>query len=97
MREIKEILKIPKSTIDRHIQRLGLIKKSDSRIPLELKEIHLTKRINACDLHFNCNKFDPFFKRIITGDEKCIVYNNFVCKRTWSKSDEPPATNNIER
>ena len=45
------MLKIPKSTIERYIQRLGLVKKLDIWIPHELKEIHLTKRINACDLH----------------------------------------------
>ena len=50
MREIEEMLQIPKSTIDRHIQRLGLVKKLDIWIPHELKEIHLTKRINPCDL-----------------------------------------------
>ena len=75
MQEIKEMLKIPKSTIGRHIQRLGLVnpfsakqrpyhhicndvslfgtkrvKKLDIWIPHELKEIHLTKRINACDM-----------------------------------------------
>ena len=54
VREIEEMLKIPKSTIDRHIQRLGLVNKLDIWIPHELKEI------------------------IITGDEKWIVYNNFV-------------------
>ena len=32
------------------------------------------------------------FKRIITGDEKWIVYNNVVRKRSWSKRDEPPQT-----
>ena len=37
VREIEEMLKIPKSTIDRELK--------------ELKEIHLTKRIIACDLH----------------------------------------------
>ena len=73
VREIEEMLKIPKSTIDRHIQRLGLVKKLDIWIPHELKEIHLTKRINACDLHLKRNEFDPFLKRIITGDEKWIV------------------------
>ena len=78
MREIAEMLKMPKSTIDRHMQRLGLVKKLDIWIPHELKEIHLTKRTNACDLHFKRNEFDPFWKKIITGDEKWIVYNNVV-------------------
>ena len=35
------MLKIPKSTIGRHIQRLGLVKKLDIWIIHELKEIHL--------------------------------------------------------
>ena len=73
MREIEKMLKISKSTIDCHIKRLGLAKKVDIWIPHGLKEIHLTKRINACDLHLKRNEFDPFFKRIITRDEKWIV------------------------
>ena len=73
VQEINEMLKIPKSIIDPYIQHLGLVKKLDIWIPHELKGIHSTKRINACDLHLKRNKFDPFFKRIITGDEKWIV------------------------
>ena len=73
VREIEEILKIPQSTIDRHIQRLRLIKKLDIWISHELKDTNLTKRINACDLHPKRNEFDLFLKRIITGDEKWIV------------------------
>ena len=92
VREIGEIFKIPKSIIDHHIQRLGLVKKLDIWIPHELKEIHSTKRINAGDLHFKRNEFDPFLKRIIVGDEKWIVYNNVFRKRSWSKRDEPPQT-----
>ena len=57
-----------------------------------MKEIHLTKRINACDLHLKRNEFDSFVKAVITGDEKWIVYNNVVRKRSWSKPDEPPQT-----
>ena len=73
VREIEEMLKIPKSTIDRHIKHLGLVKKLDIWIPYELKEIHLTKRINTCDLLFKHNEFDPSLKRIITSDEKWII------------------------
>ena len=91
VRENEEMLKIRKSTIDR-IQRLRLVKILDIWILHELKEIHLTKRTNVCDLHLKHNEVDPFFKRIITGDEKRIVYNNVVRKRSWSKCDEPPQT-----
>ena len=44
VREIEEMLNIPKSTIDYHIQRLGPVKKLDIRIPHKLNEIHLTKQ-----------------------------------------------------
>ena len=86
------MLTIPKSTINRYIQRLGLVKKLDIWIPHEFKEIYLTKRINACDLHLEGNEFDPFLKQIIAGDEKWIVHNNVVRKRFWSKRDGPPQT-----
>ena len=92
VREIEEMLKIPKSTIERHEQRFGLVKKLYISIPYELKEIYLTKLTNSCDLHLKRNEFDPFLKRIITGDEKWIVYYNIVRKRSWSKHEEPPQT-----
>ena len=46
-----------------------------------MKEIHLTKRINACDLHLKRNEFDPSLKQIITGDEKWIVM--LPVRRDW--------------
>ena len=41
--------------------------------------IHLLKR----------NKTDPFLKRSIRGDEKWVVYDNVVRKRSSSKRGEP--------
>ena len=39
-------------------------------LPHELKEKHLTQRINSCDLLKKHNENDPFLKRLIIGDEK---------------------------
>ena len=50
-----------------------------------MRDIHLSKRINAWDLHLKRNELDPFLKRIITGDENWIVYNNVVRKRLGSR------------
>ena len=60
------MLKIPKSIIDRYIQRLGLVKKLDICIQHELKEIHLTKRVNACDLHLKRNEYSLTLHHQIT-------------------------------
>ena len=74
------------------IQFAKLILELDIWIPHQLKEIHLKKRINACDLHLKRNEVYPYLKRIITGDEKWIVCNNVIRNRSWSKRDEPPET-----
>jgi len=43
-------------------------------------------------LHLKRNEIEPFLKRIITGDEKWIVYDNINRKRLWSKRNEPAQT-----
>ncbi|CAK9802842.1 Histone-lysine N-methyltransferase SETMAR [Anthophora quadrimaculata] len=47
VREIAKQLNVSHTTIETHIRRLGLVKKLDIWVPHELKEIHLTQRINA--------------------------------------------------
>lgn len=47
------------------------------------------KRINICDLLLKSKNTDSFLKIIITGDEKWIVYDNIVRKRSWCKLGEP--------
>lgn len=42
----------------------------------EHKEVHLTKRIDICDLLMKLNRNDTFFNPLISGDEKWVVYNN---------------------
>ena len=64
------------------------------RVPHELKEKHLTQCINSCDLLKKRNENDPFLKRLITGDEKWVVYNNIKRKRSWSRPREPTQTTN---
>ncbi|KAG6803711.1 Ammar1 transposase [Apis mellifera caucasica] len=50
------------------------------------------QRINSCDLLKKRNENDPFLKRLITGNEKWVVYNNIKRKRSWSRPREPAQT-----
>ena len=77
------------NTKQRHLKQLGYVNELDIWVPHKLNEIQLTKRISICDLLLKRNETDPLLKRIITGDEKWIVYDNVVRKRSWSKRDEP--------
>jgi len=88
-REIAERLNLSNSTVRDHLKRLGLISKLDIWVPHVLTERNLCRRVDVCDLLLKRQENDPFLKRIITGDEKWVVYNNVKRKRSWSKKDEP--------
>ena len=77
-REIAEKLKILHTYVERHLKQLGYVNKLDILVPHKLNEIQLTKRISICDSLLKRNETDPFLKRIITGDEKWVFYDNVV-------------------
>lgn len=87
-REIAETLSIHHSTVYDHLNKLGYVCKLNIWVPHELKEIYLTKRIDICDMLIKCEERDSFLKRLITGDEKWIMYTNIERKRSWSKRGE---------
>jgi [histone H3]-lysine36 N-dimethyltransferase SETMAR len=47
------------------------------------------RRIDVCDLLLKHQENGIFLKRIITGDEKWVVFNNIKRKRSWNKKVEP--------
>lgn len=95
--EIANELKISHSSVENHLKQLGYVNKLDVWVPHELTEIHRTKRINVCDSLLKRNEYDPFLKRMITGDEKWIVYDNVERKRSWLQPGEPtPTTSKAE-
>jgi len=51
---------------------------------------NLIDRISICESLLKRNEIKPFSKRLITGDEKGITYDNNVQKRSWSKQGEAP-------
>ena len=49
----------------------------------------MVRHINICDSFLKREENGPILKRIITRDEKWIVYNNVKRKRSWSRRIEP--------
>ncbi|GFV40814.1 putative DD34D transposase [Trichonephila clavipes] len=49
-------------------------------------------RIPICDKLTKQNEIEPFLKRMVTGDEKGVTYDNIGRKRSWSKCDEAVQT-----
>lgn len=70
---------------------MGFVCKLDKWVPHELKESHLLNRIQIADMQLKRHQNDPFLKRLVTGDEKWIVYNNIKRKKAWvGKGEAPP-------
>lgn len=91
-REIAEIINVSHQTVANHLHTLGYVSRYDIWVPHNLSEKNLMDRISICDLLLKRNENVPFLKRMITGDEKWIVYNNVERKRSWGKRDKLPQT-----
>ena len=58
----------------------------------QLTESNFLNRISTCDLLIQRNKREPFLKKLITGDESWILYDNTGRKRSWSSRVKCPPT-----
>ncbi|KAF6130886.1 hypothetical protein HJG60_007843 [Phyllostomus discolor] len=91
-REIADILKISKSSVENHLHQLGYVNRFDVWVPRKFSEKNLLDRISACDSLLKRNEDVPFLKQIVMGDEKWILYNNVEPKRSRGKRKEPLPT-----
>ncbi|KAM5254151.1 histone-lysine N-methyltransferase SETMAR-like [Hipposideros larvatus] len=65
-REIAETLNIHHLSIHDHLKKLGYVSKLVIWVPHKLKEVHLTARINICNMLIKHEENEPFLKRLIT-------------------------------
>ena len=91
-REVANILKISKSSVENHLHQLGYVNLFDVWVPHKLSEKKLLDCISACDSLLKRNENVLLLKQIVTGDEKWTLYNNAERKRSWGNWNEPPPT-----
>ncbi|XP_014484313.1 PREDICTED: histone-lysine N-methyltransferase SETMAR-like, partial [Dinoponera quadriceps] len=89
---IAQGLKISQKTVWNHLHKASFKKKLDVWVPHELMQKNLLDRIDACDSLLKRNEIDPFFKQMVTGNEKWVTYENNNRKRSWSNCGEPAQT-----
>ena len=91
-RDIATKLIIDHKTVSNHLHKTGYQKKLDTWVQHELPMKNLLDRVSICESLLKQNEIEPFFKRMITGDEKWITYDNNVRKGSWSKPGEASQT-----
>lgn len=90
VREMGRELQVSRTTISRHLEAIGKVKKLDKWVPHELTEEQQRCRLEICSSLTIRNENDPFLDRIITCDEKWIVYDNRRRSAQWLDKEEPP-------
>lgn len=75
-REIGEKLGIHYTTVADKIKSIGFILKLNIWVPHELTEKNLLDRVSVCSALEIRNRIEPFLDRLITGDEKWILYES---------------------
>ncbi|GFX64125.1 histone-lysine N-methyltransferase SETMAR [Trichonephila clavipes] len=91
-RSIAQELKIDHTTFLNHLREVGFKKKLDIWAPQQLTLKFMIDGISISDALTKRNEIDPFLKRIMTGGEKWVTYDNIVRKRSWSKRGESAQT-----
>ncbi|KAG5339250.1 SETMR methyltransferase, partial [Acromyrmex charruanus] len=86
--EIARELGIDHKTVLNHLHKAG--SKKEARLDSSRIK-NMMDRINICDTLLKRNEIESFLKRIITGDEKWITYDNRIRKRSWIKEGEKKA------
>uniref|UniRef100_A0A0N5BU43 HTH_48 domain-containing protein n=1 Tax=Strongyloides papillosus TaxID=174720 RepID=A0A0N5BU43_STREA len=90
VRELAEELNVSKSTISNHLKEIEKTKKLDKWVPHELNDYQKLCRYKVCSSLILRNKNDPFLSRLITCDEKWILYDNRKRSGQWLDKDEAP-------
>ncbi|GFY01576.1 histone-lysine N-methyltransferase SETMAR [Trichonephila clavipes] len=77
-RSIAQELKIDHKTVLNHLRKVGFKKNLDVWVPHQPTPKNMMDGISICEALAKRNKIDPFLKRMVTGDEKWVTYDNIV-------------------
>lgn len=91
VRELSKQFDVCARTISTHLKAIGKVKKMEQWVPHLLSNSQKTKRLEICKSLLLRHEEDPFLNRIITSDEKWVLYHNRRRSAQWLNVDEAPS------
>ena len=88
--ELSAILGAHRTTIGDHLKSIGKVSRAGIWVPHELSPVNLLQRASICASLSSRQQTEPFLKRIVTGDEKWVLYVNVERKRQWLDRGQKP-------
>lgn len=91
-RELAEILNVDNTTVCDHLAQIGKVKKLQKWVPHLLSEKLKIQRLSICSSLLLRNKNESLLPRIVTCDEKWIMFDNSRRSGEWVDNDARPST-----
>ena len=88
--ELGTILNVDHETVRRHLYEIGKDLKQGLWVPKELSTHHIQQRLSIASPNLLRNKIELFIHRIITGEEKWILYVNVKNRKQWLSKGQAP-------
>ena len=88
--QVAETLGVAHSTVLEHLHKIGKVNKAGVWVAHELSQDNLNSRITICSSLLSRQRNLIFLDRIVTGDEKWVMYVNVKKKRQWLDPGQPP-------
>ncbi|MEZ0498464.1 IS630 transposase-related protein [Sphingomonas sp. IW22] len=90
IRKLATNLDVSIGTVCSHMKQIGKKKKLETLVPHELTIKNKMQRFDICSEHIFRMKNEPFLHRLITCDEKWLLYNNNKRSAQWLDIHESP-------
>jgi histone-lysine N-methyltransferase SETMAR len=76
--------------IRQHLQHIGKVLKEEVWVPHQLSAHNRIQRVTIASSLLANKSRKPFLDRIVTGDEKCVLFVNVKKRKQWLSSGQTP-------
>jgi [histone H3]-lysine36 N-dimethyltransferase SETMAR len=90
IQEMSERLNASVGTVHKYLHALGKTNRQGIWVPHELSLANREHRVDICSSLLSRQENDPFLGRVVTGDEKWVLYVNVKRKKQWLSRGQKP-------